>query len=209
MAGHAAVSAVLSAFVWVTALRMHQKELGQIVKATYSILYGEPHWRVYQNRLMGPWLVQSCNDAFGMDVFRSFLLVSLLMAVAMGLTFFFVFRNLAGGDRAGLRYCALGCLVFVFFQNNLWLYLWDFADAIAFSLFCYGVLRKKGAAFFSCLFLLSVLFKESALFIPLWMIAAAFLEDGGRLGRRLSAPKPGWLLAGGGLARDRRRFLAT
>jgi hypothetical protein len=194
-----AIAATFSAFLWVTALRMHQKELGQIVKATYSILYGEPHWRVYQNRLMGPWLVQSFTDFFGMDVFRSYLLVSLLLSLSMGLTFFFLFRRLAGGDKAGLRLSALGCLIFLFFQNNLWLYLWDFADAIAFTFFCYGALRRKGIAFFASVFLLSILFKESALFIPLWMVAASFLEDSGRLGRKLSKPRLDWLLTGAGL----------
>jgi len=48
------------------------------IEAAQGVLRGEPHWRVYQNRLLGPWLVQGVGEIVG-----SFRLAHVLVAIVL------------------------------------------------------------------------------------------------------------------------------
>ena len=155
---------------------LHADDLNQLIAAAYGITIGEPHWRVYQNRLLGPFSVKLMAEFFQMTYAHIYLFVMMGLLLIQNLLFFYLFYHLTSDKRLSLRYTFYFVACFVALQHTTWLYLWDYIDIIVFTLLIYGILRHHKTGFFGLVFVFAILNKESALFIALWLILDALIE---------------------------------
>jgi hypothetical protein len=139
------------------------------VLAAEGVLRGEPHWRVHQNRLLGPWLVELARPVFG-SFERAHVVVSIaLLALAGWLLLTFLSRLHAERGRALASYFVAAFLVVCCFGRD-WLYVWDLVDLVVFVLFNALVAQRAGPLAFAGLFAVAVFHRETALFVALWMV---------------------------------------
>jgi hypothetical protein len=177
----AGLAVLLSLAEFRTVFLLHKPHLRQLAQAAWDVTLGQPHWREYQNRLLGPWLVRlSAGDAPG-PFASAFVGALLLLTLAKNLLLLHLARLLGCGARRAAGAVLLGSALFLLLQDAQWLYLWDYLDVIVFSLFLYGVLAGRGSAWFALLFLPAILNRESGLFIALWLAMDGFtLREEGR-----------------------------
>ena len=136
---------------------------------------GHPHWRVYQSRVLGPFLVQRLSDfcpSFE-DAHIFYLVVTLAIA---GYLMLVLTWKLTQDVRTGiLTFLGLQALL-ALLVHPLWFYAWDPLDLIGFTLFNYFVLSRKGWRWFAALFAALIFSRESAYFIAAWMVADPLLR---------------------------------
>lgn len=155
---------------------LHADDLKNLFHAAYGVTIGEPHWRVYQNRLLGPFSVKGLSEILGMTYAQVYMFFTMGLLVIQNVLFFALFRQLTDDNRLSVRYTLYFVAFFIALSDSNWLYLWDFLDIIVFTLFIYGILAYKNNWYFLFVFGIAILNKESGLFIALWLILDALIE---------------------------------
>jgi hypothetical protein len=156
------------------------------VEAAEGVLRGEPHWRVYQNRLLGPWLVEILEPAAG-SFERAHALVSIaLLAVAGYVLLAFLERVHRDPARAHAAWLAGSFLVVCCFGRD-WLYVWDLVDLLVFVV--WNALVVTGARWpaHAALVAVAIWNRETALFVAAWMAVDPPLRW---LAARRDVPRP-------------------
>ena len=165
---------LLSLIEYRTTNIIHLSNFKNIVYATYHITSGQPDWKEYQNRLLGPFLVKFISDDFNLDFTMTYLCTTLLFHILKNLLCLYLIFRLTADVLLAARYTVLFAMGFIALQFTQWLYLWDYLDDVVFLIFLYGVFKHKQDRFFSLLFSAAILNKESGLFISAWMILDSF-----------------------------------
>lgn len=197
-----AIWAAVSTLFAVAQFRMIMLIIGQdygaSINAALGVVRGLPHWRVYQSRVLGPWMVEALspffNDFTSAHVFYTIALTAIAGWLVLALT------RRRFGDPASWGAFLLFHLLFIFLLNKPWLYAWDHSGIIIFILFIYFVLSEKDWRWFTALFSVAIFNRESAFYIALWMVLdptiKAMLD---RARPRLAMPLAGLLCLGLGL----------
>jgi hypothetical protein len=141
------------------------------VKGAFGIVHGTAEWRVYQNRLLGPWCIQGIaaltHRPFESAYKTGF---SILMAVPVFLCFALV-RRVTRQTRDSFRAAIAFAVAIVALQDRSWFYLWDAIDLSTMLLFAYAVMyARDNLRILVPLFFVELLNRESAGFIALWII---------------------------------------
>ena len=156
-------------------LLSHIRHLQDIVQASLGITLGEPHWRVYQNRLLGPFSVKYLSEFFQIAYIHMYMFVVIGLHVVKNLVFFYFVTQLTKNYQIAARYTLFFVATFLLLQDVSWLYLWDYLDIITYTFFIYGILSYKKTWYFWLVFAVALINKESALFITLWMMLDALI----------------------------------
>lgn len=174
----------------------------QHAEALYGIVVGQPHWKEYQNRLLGAYLVKYAATFFSLPYEVAYVFFLIGLGAIKNLLFYSVVLRLTQSFRHSLQYTLCFVFFFIALQNAAWLYLWDYFDIIVFTLFTYGVLTAKRDWYYLPIFALALLNKESCLFIAVWLILDALINkpETARLKLNLGALNPSRLLTGISLA---------
>ena len=129
---------VLASAVALIQLRILHHELGSqyrlSVDAARGVIDGEPHWRVFQNRLLGPYLVRALEAVTGSFEQAHVLCTVALLAAAGYLVLRALDQQTGSVARTLAGYASFSLLV-VFCFRRPWLYIWDFVDLVVFVLF--------------------------------------------------------------------------
>ena len=157
---------------------IHKAHFKALVDAAYGVITGMPHWITYQNRLLGPWSVQFISQLTGLPFAKSFIIFGIASLILANFVSFYVFLNLTKNRSISLRYTLYFAFCFLAFQDTTWLYLWDFIDITVCFIFVYGIFRNWNTRFFIYLFIVSLLNRENAFFISLWLMIDAFKYTG-------------------------------
>ncbi len=197
---------VLSVLEFRVVTLIQQANLPEQVDVAAGILAGQPYWKAYQNRLLGPGLVAGWSQLTGRataDAYQHVSFACVLLANAVALR---VFSRLTGGQRSGAAWAATVAYagLFAAFQDPQWLYLWDFVDLTTMLLFAAAVVAGPVPwPWLAGLFAVELLNRESALFIALWLGIEAFTWGRrGTANRRWEIPRlayPARLAVGMGL----------
>ena len=121
------------------------------------------------------------------------LLLLILVILAKNAMLYALLRKTGRAPGIALVGSAFGILG-LFFLQPTGFYLWDYFDVLFFTLFLFCVHLHRGNLSFSVLFLFALLNRESALFLPIWLIF-----DGAELRPRLRFRNRGRLFLGIGL----------
>lgn len=177
----------LSAAVYILALTLIEyrvidllqlPNLGREVDAALGILSGHPHWPIYQGRLLGPWLVSGLSQLTHRPFADCYQSVCFGLLLAANGTCFTLFNKAAGDVRTAWAYTIAYAALFVAFQDKLWLYLWDYIDAITVLLFARAVFVRRPVWQLAVLFFVELLNRESAVLIALWIVIDAVRPAG-------------------------------
>src|SRR5688572_2391645 len=136
--------------------------------AAHGVLAGRPHWRAFQNRILGPYLVESLRYLVGDDRAAHLCFMAICLAVA-GVLAYLLGRQVAGSFGGALAF-AVFQLGFVALLSPPWLYAWDLIGLIIFLLFVSFVAAERPVWWFVGLFAVAIFNRESAQFIALWLI---------------------------------------
>ncbi len=145
------------------------QELSDVANGVFT---GHPQWIAYQNRLMGPYLVQFISG-FGISNISAVKVFTLLTITIQNLVLFSLLVKSGISYSKSMIYIVFYFFVFICIQDYGF-YTWDSIDAILFSLFVWGIFQGQSAAYFLLLFLTAILNRESALFISLYLVIDSF-----------------------------------
>jgi hypothetical protein len=152
---------------------MLQADYGRSIQAAAGVVEGRPHWRVYQNRILGPYAIEGLSSVFPSYI-AAHVFLSIVVLAAAG---FIAWRI---GERVGGRRSALLALVTLHLGSALllakqvgvlpWLYIWDHIDILVFVLFVEFVVADRPWPWFAALAGVGVFNHESAVFVAGWLI---------------------------------------
>ncbi len=170
-----------------------QDDFNRSAEAALGVVNGMPHWRIYQSRVLGPYLVQWLS-AYVPDYTDAYFVFAIgALTVAGFFTLMLAFRLFRNASAAFACFFMMHAM-FALLLARPWLYAWDFGSLIVFTLFVYLALTVAGWFSFTLLFLVAIINRESGLFIALWMIANPLLrwliaaptdDESGRRDRKL------------------------
>jgi hypothetical protein len=147
------------------------------VQAAQGVIDGRPHWRIYQSRVLSPYIIDTLSHVMPSFV-SAHVLFSLVALAAAGMIAARI------GERVGRRGLVAMFAFHAMFALLLarpWLYAWDFVDAIVFLLFVDFVLAGRPWTWFLALAALGSLNHEIAAFICIWPAANAVFRREGKL----------------------------
>jgi hypothetical protein len=139
------------------------------VAAAQGVTSGRPHWRIYQSRVLSPYLVDALSHVTP-SFLSAHVLFSLLALAVAGVLAARIGERVAGA-RGGLLAMFVFHAVFAMLLARPWIYAWDFVDAIVFLLFVDFVLASRPWPWFVALSALGSLNHEVALYISAWLVA--------------------------------------
>lgn len=141
--------------------------------------------------------MQSISGAFGWEHLFTFQWLGIFITSLTNVAAYVLFYSQIRKVKEAFHYVLFFALLVLLFQHSGYLYAWDLFDLLFFVLFGIGIVQKRGMIYFSTLFAVAILNRESALIIPVWMGIDALIraEDGKRsVGKGLYAA--GLLAAG-------------
>lgn len=162
------------------------------IAATQGVLDGLPHWQVFQSRVMGPWIVEMLTWLTG-SFETAHMLYTITAYFLAGLAMLAVAHRHYGAKSAWIGFLSFQALCLILI-NSRWHYVWDGVELLTFTLFCHFVLAGKDWRWLAGLFALSVLNRESAFFIAVWMVLDPLLTA------VLDKCRPRWPMMIAGLA---------
>lgn len=158
----------------------HFLRIDDLIAVAKGVVHGTPPWRAFQNRLLGPYLVSGLTNAFGSKYDKWYQTVVTVTTLSVNLVTFSAMRKLGASNQKAAIYTAIGAGLFVLLQDRTWLYIWDYFDVLLFTLFAYAVYSRKSIGWFVVLFVVELLNREVAIFVPVWMILSSIGRDGSK-----------------------------
>jgi hypothetical protein len=188
---HMVLGATTAAFFAVVQFRLiaflYQVWYGRAADAAHGVFIGMPHWRTYQSRVLGPYIIEGLAKLFP-SYLAAYIFFTIVALAIAGFLAWLLGRQLAGATGAWLAFFTYQAL-FALNQTTPWIYAWDYLSAILFLTFVLFVVMDKSWVWFAALFFVAVLNRENAEFMALWMIIdpLASLALGSR---KLAAARP-------------------
>ena len=144
----------------------------------HNLLAGSPYSPAFANRRLGPWSFALLESAFGSAELAERLLVW-GTGLALPWLGYVLGRRLGWTVERSVGIAFALCASFVLLQDDRWLQAWDFYDLLFFVCLAYAIHRRLEARRVVPLFLVMLLNRETALFVPLWLAVRAH-RDGDR-----------------------------
>ena len=135
-----------------------------------SVVHGEPPWRMFQSRVLGPYLVHAVTVVTGRPLPEAYADCALAILFIAGLGVLVSTRRLRDPSRPALASFLLFQAGFLLLLPSLWLYVWDLISLVVFWVFNDFVMRGAPRLWFAALFGVAVLNHEIALAIAAWMV---------------------------------------
>jgi hypothetical protein len=138
------------------------------IAAAFGVVHGKPHWRIYQSRILGPYLVDSLSNVLPSSA-SAYVFVTIAALAACGLVACAI-GNRVAGESGAWRCLLMMHGAFTFLLGKPWLYIWDYFDLLVFLAFVLFVVEKRPTWWFVLLCLVGMLNHEIAMFIGLWLV---------------------------------------
>ncbi|RJP76880.1 MAG: hypothetical protein C4522_16800 [Desulfobacteraceae bacterium] len=157
-------------------LKNFDKYLVVHIEAAKGVVDGYPHWRIFQNRIAGPYAVKFTQEVTGLTFSQSYMLTSLIWMMM----FYSTMMAVAISIRPSLVF-AFGAMVAAAFFNTflmrgLWLYTWDLIDLVVFTLFIWAILKEKPIGYLICILVFETFNREVSLIMAGWLFADSLLS---------------------------------
>ena len=141
------------------------------IKTIISVLNFNPDWIAFQNRLMGPYLILFISK-LGFSFETAWKLFLAFFIILQNFTLVLILKKEKYKNSKIIIILSLFSLIFLIIQHFC-LYPWDNIDLFFFTLFSYWIIKDKNMIYFLTLFSLSLLNRETALFIPIYLILSS------------------------------------
>ncbi|RLP54887.1 MAG: hypothetical protein D6160_08735 [Ketobacter sp.] len=169
---YTAMLVFLSLALFKVLMQMHDAGINALVHAAEGVIDGRPHWIAYQNRLLGPYLVKLIS-LVGFPFSEALKIFIFITVLIQNVLLFYLVMDMRIRPRESFLWVMVYSLFFIVVQH-FWFYTWDSIDAIIFTLFAWGILKGQSTPYFFVLFSISILNRETALFIAAFVAIDAF-----------------------------------
>lgn len=177
------VSVVVLALAVFLAARAHYGDWAALGDAAQGVISGHPHWRAYQSRLLGPYLVWGIGHLLPSftSALKVFTAVSL---IGHNVLLYALLRAGNLGSSVAIMAVGLWSAAAIMMLDRYWLYTWDLLDISVFAVAAWTLSFGRSPAILLVVFPIALLNRESALLLP---IAYAFAH----IARKSDGTKPG------------------
>lgn len=134
----------------------------------FGVTEGRTDWRAFQNRLLGPYVVLAISR-LGLGYASALVLVHFLVLTANAVAVFLLARRTGQDAKAALVWSGVFCFLFLFLQHPR-LLVWDAIELLNFTLLSYLMLFGSRLWPLCLLFAVSILNRESGLFVALFLL---------------------------------------
>ena len=147
------------------------EQMGRCIAAARGIVDGTPHWRIYQSRILAPYVINALAQVLP-SFSSAYVLFTVAMLTACGL------MSARIGDRVAGRAGAVAALLafhvsFALLLGRPWLYAWDFGDALVFLVLVDLVVAERPWRAALPVLAVGLFNHEIANFIAIWIAADA------------------------------------
>lgn len=139
-------------------MMLHSGNLENQLLIVLSPLEGQAWWRAFQNRLLAGTLVSLVG-------YNLFFLVTIAVK---NILFYKLTKDVIS--------TLLFVMLFVLLQDSRWLIAWDMLDVIFITIMLMFYVKKLPGKYYAVLFAVAIFNRESALFIPLFLMIDAFIN---------------------------------
>jgi hypothetical protein len=157
----------------------HIDNLDDLINVTVNFFQGETHWRAFQNRITGPAIVNTIDNFYcyfspSCTYEKAIKTFYMLITIISNLTFLFLVLRLNEGFIASLGW------VFSFICGQMlclspYHFPWDSLELLLVTIMVFSDLRRQQPyVFFYVMFAVWVLTKETAVFVPIWLLLTRF-----------------------------------
>ena len=141
-----------------------------------GLVHGETPWRIFQSRILGPYLVHWVNKLTPLSVAEAYAYCALAALFFAGLAVLMLTDRLRDPTRPALAAFLTFQVAFLLMLPCIWLYIWDFLSLIVFAFFNYLVLKGAPRWQFALLFVVAIWNHEISLVIALWIALDAMMK---------------------------------
>ena len=141
-----------------------------------GILAGHPAWQAFQNRVLGPASVALFAKITHLPFAYCYHGFGFLALVVANSICFYLFAVRPERFYAGAATVLYALLVIVY-QDERWIYLWDYIDLSVMLLFAWSILNGGSLWQLLALFTVELFNRESVQFIALWIALSAVSVD--------------------------------
>ena len=174
----------IAVFAYKILMNIHLENANTLIDVAKGVTKRTPDWIAYQNRLLGPYSILSISKLTGISFRSAWAYFNAITLQIFCIMFFWILRY----EGIQLKK-AIGYLIFFLFSflilQDYFFYAWDSIDLIIFTCFAYFILKSFSKSYFLFIFLLGILNRESALFIPIYLIIDGFQFPKGLFSLRL------------------------
>lgn len=163
---------------------MHKNEALELAIASKGVIIGTPHWKAYQNRLLGPYLIEAISFLSGQSYLNAFWIYLAILTVVNDIILFLTYLILTGDDLLSVRYTIYSAFSYIALQDYWW-YPWDPIDVSIFTLLILAIYKNLDIKYFIILFIVELLNREVAIFIGIWLVIDSFDFSGENLKDKL------------------------
>lgn len=176
-------SIVVFALVVFLASLAHYGDWARLGDAAQGVISGHPHWRAYQNRLLGPYLVWGIGHLLPSftSALKVFTAVSL---IGHNILLYALLRAVNLGWRVAIMAVGLWSAAAIMMLDRYWLYTWDLLDISVFAVAAWTLSFGRSPAILLVVFPIALLNRESALLLPIAYVLA-------HVARRSDRTRPG------------------
>lgn len=166
------------------------------LRVASGITTGEPIYRIWQSRLLGPYLVKLLGAVTDLPFAAAFIFTCIGLSVVKTFATFSTFSVITRRCWHAWFYTLMCMVLFIALQNHQPLYVWDWIDFTIFLLLVRGVALDLSDTYFILLFAVAIFNRETALFIGIWVGLRAFSVVRSGEGWRIEASRPFRLVKG-------------
>jgi hypothetical protein len=163
------LAVILALFQFRLIAFMIEANYARCIDAAVGVAEGKPHWRVYQNRVLGPYVLEGLAKVFPSMISAHVFFTIVLLSVA-GWQAWRLGTRVAGRRGALLALVALH-VCFAFLLGRRWLYLWDLIDLCVFLALVDFILADRPWPWFVGLWAVGILNHEIVMFVGAWLVA--------------------------------------
>ena len=141
----------------------------RLAEISLGVTTGHPVWKTFQNRVLGPYIIKALTLG-PLDYVHAHILFQIVTVAIAAFLCWRLGRKYGGSNQSALLALTLFFMCFALLLSPPWLFSWDFIDIIVFILFIDLVLSGMSLLWFIGLFAIAIWNRDSAIFIPLWLI---------------------------------------
>lgn len=149
----------------------HDDNMHELIRSSYGILDGTPHWRAFQNRIFAPYLIQALGWVFA----EPFFVFMKACFVVLNVSLYGMVLKLTGSNGRALL-AVLGAILMWLFQQHTWCYTWDMAEAVCALFLSYFAVLGRFNLWVVALIAVSLFNKETAASIGVFFIARGLAQ---------------------------------
>jgi len=154
----------------------HQSWFEASHRTTFQILNGHPYIRAFQNRLLGPAIIEGFHAA-GLSLHNSVYLFNYVFYAVQNVAMLYILRRLLAHRGDALRETLMFMGIYTFLMHHL-SYPWDILELITFTVLMFLILEDLPLWAYALLALVGTVNKESSVLIGVWLVLDSFRYSG-------------------------------